>query len=182
MKGNTCPNPGYLLFSLTILASLSYLTVTSSISSQLLINSYLFLSFICIVLCLLVFMIDASKTAMGEQRPLIKFKIPYRVCETCKINIYENTQHCSQCGVCIPEFQNHCIFLSTCIGKNNKELFYILLFLLQIWCFFGIFIGFREFFTNGAWWDLLLALNCLIIEGYLIIVTVVKIFLNNIHK
>ena len=148
MKAKKCPNPDCFLLSLLSIISLT-LAISYNQEIPLLIrNFYLFLAFVCIVLCVLIFFADNSLASFHEQKPLLRLKMPYNLCETCNLSLFDQAEHCTQCGICIAEFQNHCIFLSTCIGKSNKNIFYLLLFLLQIWCIFNIITSSYSF-TQG---------------------------------
>ena len=58
------------------------------------------------------------------------FKI-YNYCIKCQIKQKMYTKHCFYCDKCIMEFDHHCKWFNTCIGKNNKNCFNILLFILS---------------------------------------------------
>ena len=51
-------------------------------------------------------------------------------CIQCQIKIEKNSKHCFYCKNCIREFDHHCVWVKKCVGKNNKNQFLILLFLL----------------------------------------------------
>lgn len=174
MRAKTCPNPGYLIFSLVAISFVSLITTYFSSLSPLSHNFYLALSSAGLFLCLLTFLSDASTASSKDQLPLLKFKTPYKLCETCKQSMQESTQHCTQCGVCINGFQNHCILLSTCIGQNNKNLFYLLLVILQVWDIISIYINIDNFLRK-SYWNLYPLVFLVPLEGYLLLVAIFKI-------
>jgi hypothetical protein len=119
---------------------------------------YLILSALVMSQAFLLFLSDPSQNYHNERNPLMYLSIrnkrtaangnqlevysssfrqfstvSMKFCETCKLSMNEDTEHCTQCGVCISGFQNHCIYLSNCIGSSNKYLFYLFLSTLQIW-------------------------------------------------
>ena len=174
MRVKNCPNPGYLLFSLLSLSTLSFVISYHSNISPLLCNFYILVSLTTLGLCILTFLSDASLASSKEHRPLLSLNAPYKLCETCKLSIDDSTQHCTQCGICIFGFQNHCILLSTCIGQSNKKLFCLLLCCLQIWCASSLFMSIYEIIHSG-WWYLLPLIFIVLLEGYLIIVSLFKV-------
>ena len=55
-------------------------------------------------------------------------------CPRCNIYINngKNIKHCYICNYCIEGFDHHCIWMGKCLGKNNKNIFLLLLILIEL--------------------------------------------------
>jgi DHHC palmitoyltransferase len=178
MKIKSCPNPECLVFSLAVIGAISIITSISPYISIEIKNSYVFLSVLCEFLCIFTFLSDPSADSYNEMKPLLKinFKVPYKLCSTCKIYMQKGTEHCTQCGVCIPGYRNHWILLSNCIGTNNKKLFYLLLAFMNLWGIANVAVGVCGVFYS---WQHLAGLGVSLgVEGYIGTVSVLVMFIN----
>ena len=55
-------------------------------------------------------------------------------CPKCKIykNYENNIKHCYKCDCCIENFDHHCIWMGKCLGKNNQNIFFLLIVLIEL--------------------------------------------------
>ena len=55
-------------------------------------------------------------------------------CPKCNIIIDDGykIKHCYICDYCIEGFDHHCIWIGKCLGENNKNIFLLLLFLIEL--------------------------------------------------
>ena len=55
-------------------------------------------------------------------------------CPKCNIIIHNENRikHCYICDCCIEDFDHHCIWIGKCLGKDNKNIFLLLLVLIEL--------------------------------------------------
>lgn len=64
-----------------------------------------------------------------------------RICETCHVIKPARSKHCSLCGICVARFDHHCIWVNNCIGWGNHKWFLSFLFMHQVLCIYGVYLG-----------------------------------------
>jgi len=91
-----------------------------------------------LVLCALVAASDPGKLKNDENKSFLQIlnKIePTSICPDCRLIRTPRSRHCAFCEACIDRFDHHCPWVNNCIGKRNFALFYLFVFLQQVYLF-----------------------------------------------
>ena len=82
------------------------------------------LSISCIVVYLVVAFVGPGRN--GDAASPVDASVP--LCTKCSLPKPARTHHCSVCNRCIPMMDHHCMWTNQCIGRNNRLLFFLLMF------------------------------------------------------
>ena len=86
-----------------------------------------------------------NKNQRNKEHYILEISRNFPFCLICCSNIHSTSKHCKKCNKCIKNFDHHCNWLNNCIGKYNYGYFYLLCFIIILYCLLNSICGFYLF-------------------------------------
>jgi len=87
-----------------------------------------------------------NKIQRNKEHYVLEISRNFPFCLICCSNIHSTSKHCKKCNKCIKNFDHHCNWLNNCIGKYNYGYFYLLCFVIILYCLINSICGIYLFF------------------------------------
>ena len=87
-----------------------------------------------------------NKIQRNKEHYILEISRNFPFCLICCSNIHSTSKHCKKCNKCIKNFDHHCNWLNNCVGKYNYGYFYLLCFIIILYCLINSICGFYLFF------------------------------------
>ena len=87
-----------------------------------------------------------NKIQRNKEHYILEISKNFPFCLICCSNIHSSSKHCKKCNKCIKNFDHHCNWLNNCVGKYNYGYFYLLVFIVILYCFHNSCCGIYLFF------------------------------------
>ena len=87
-----------------------------------------------------------NKIQRNKEHYILEISRNFPFCLICCSNIHSTSKHCKKCDKCIKNFDHHCNWLNNCIGKYNYGYFYLLCFVIILYCLINSICGIYLFF------------------------------------
>ena len=85
--------------------------------------------------------IKKNKIQRKKEHYILEISKNFPFCLICCSNIHSTSKHCKKCNKCIKNFDHHCNWLNNCVGKYNYGYFYLLCFIILLYCLINFICG-----------------------------------------